>query len=169
MNDELQKELDVLSSKLKPVAYEPSEVELLKAHVRYYWEEFSHDLFGLIFYTDYQLKSDEEKTKVSEHDVAFYTKWASESLPKIKEEITNTVDKGLDFWETTSADQMTEYLKDCLSDVHMGDCTGMANTCERCLAEETYRIPSTVKWGKGEGYTMLNRYFEIKELLDVYK
>ena len=54
--------------------------------------------------------------------------------------------------------------EEALADIHCGDCTAVARTCCRCLAEDLYEIQNTVSWkGKIEGWALLNEWREAKK------
>ncbi len=50
-----------------------------------------------------------------------------------------------------------------LKEPHTGDCTAVACPCLRCHAELLYRLPSTVTWGKHEGYRLWTRMNTLAE------
>ena len=48
-----------------------------------------------------------------------------------------------------------------LAGAHCGDCVAVSGSCLRCIAEELYKVPSTVTWqNKSAGWHLYNKYLD---------
>lgn len=66
--------------------------------------------------------------------------------------------EGDEFWDAwIPNDHFENYVKPALGEIHAGDCTAIPATCNRCYAEEKYRLPPTANWyDKSLGYKLWN-------------
>jgi hypothetical protein len=73
----------------------------------------------------------------------------------------NGTGKDGDFWDTLwpgGFDAFISHQKRQLSLHHCGDCTAVAASCWRCVAEALYGLPSSVTWSRHEGFALLSDY-----------
>lgn len=50
------------------------------------------------------------------------------------------------------------YHQSQLATYHCGDCTAVASSCSRCIAETIYQLPSTVTWDRHTGHALLSAF-----------
>jgi hypothetical protein len=137
--------------KLNPPAYQPDAKDDSLALIRYAYEEYIWSLMDdLKTYVEQNEKQGSVDVKVRSdglHAVeSLNTAWFRED----SDDINN-------WWEAyvPPSDKMLMYLKNGLSDPHEGDCTAVASSCMRCIAETYYKIPYTATWSKAEGHRLL--------------
>lgn len=89
-----------------------SEVEIFKDYIRYIFKNYINDFFKMVAQTK---------------DLRYIEPWRQGEK---------------DIWECFEFDPFEKFVDDhlrYLRKVHMGDCTGMATTCARCVAEEYFK------------------------------
>lgn len=147
----------IYEEKLNPPAYQPSVEEIALAKARYV---FDNEIWQTFHYLNMYIDS------LGGKNIAF---------PYTKESIEKNAQQALSHWNSSLAkwDDDNE-LWDCfidkdwfntvfvngLSDYHSGDCTAFACGCSRCQAENIFKIPNTVTWGKSEGSKMENAFIQ---------
>lgn len=140
--------------RLNPPVYQPSKAEISLAKARYVMDE---KVWDIIYCLEQYIGILEGKEAEYPYTKESITKEAKESL-----ELWNTaLDKNIDIWEALVKPEWfkSAYI-DSLSDGHGGDCTALPGSCMRCHAEAMFNIPSTVTWGKHEGYALLQHYIQ---------
>lgn len=139
-------------SKLNPPSYKPSELEIKLAKLNYALEEEAWNIIDNLEQYIKLLKGD----KNLEYSKEFIKEEAKYSLEKWNKVINSSENKDLvdllvdDKWFKNT-------FVNSLSSKHSGDCTGMAWTCLRCLAESKFKVKDTAQWSKQEGNELYYR------------
>lgn len=151
----------IYEEKLNPPSYIPSIEEIKLAKARYAFDnniwEIVHSLIqykdlveGKALQFPYTKQMVEEKAnKAVEYWNKSLQKWSDDN----------------DMWDCFVNEQWFKaaYI-DGLNDYHGGDCTAFASSCPRCHAEDMFKIPCTVTWGKAEGHKMDKAFWQdVKE------
>lgn len=151
----------IYEDKLNPPSYMPSIDEIKLAKARYAFEnEIWEIVHSLSMYIDLmhgkELQFPYTKEMVEKEAKSSLEHW-NESLKKWSDDN--------DMWDCfIDADWFKMAYIDSLSEYHGGDCTAFAASCPRCHAENMFKIPNTVTWGKAEGYRMEKAFFkDVKE------
>lgn len=150
--------------RLEPPAYIPTKEEISLAKARYVMEE---NIWGIVHYLIMyiNLLEGKEIRRSNVYTPEIIKTSAIEAIKKWNEAMNkwNDVD---DIWEAfLDKEWFNSTYIDSLSVMHEGDCTAIACSCMRCQAENVFNIPSTVTWGKSEGYKLyqeFNEDFEMK-------
>jgi hypothetical protein len=130
---------------------------------RFMWEELSYELFDLV---DTVLvangkpgmtfkKMDESGLKRLKRDALR----AAERIHKA----ANLEDDEKDFAELYVGERFNNYIRSEIenSEIHVGDCTAVACSCMRCVAEAAYKLPSTAPAGKAKGWELYKEYLDL--------
>lgn len=146
---------------LRPPAYIPTENEILLAKARYAMEEHVYSIF---FDMQNYISFLEGKELPKHYDEKMIKKNYDYSVAKWDKAMSKWDDCNELFEAFVDDDWFKKCYIESLSDIHMGDCTAFPSSCMRCHAEEIFRIPNTVNWGKHEGYKLFSQYSQdIKE------
>lgn len=151
----------IYEDKLNPPNYIPSNEDIKLAKARYAFEnEIWEIVYNLIQYKDLL----EGKELQYPYTKEMIEKNVKKSVEYWHKSLHNWSDDN-DMWDCFINEKWfkTVYI-DGLNDYHGGDCTGFASSCPRCHAEDMFKIPSTVTWGKSEGHKMEKSFWQdVKE------
>lgn len=137
-------------AKLQPEAYQPTEAEDKLAIIQYIYDNI---LWYHMQHMVEFMKTIKSGVEASD-DVKQQAIKSSDILNKCMDEEQD------DAWWTSYVSNINmQFLKERLSAMHQGDCTAVAATCSRCMAETLYNIPSTVTWNKHDGHKLLRIAF----------
>lgn len=166
--EEIEARMAELRAILGPKAPELNEKDHKLAHMRTVWEELEYDFLDLIDLVKTLNDSDYKPLITSNKDF--------EQLKKDSLEVIIRIEKMMDRpddveWFETDGDYFTKHLRPEIenSEMHAGDCTAVPASCMRCIAEDRYRLPSSVTWSKGDGYRMLLEYSDLRKQLTALK
>lgn len=85
-------------------------------------------------------------------------KYAKNIADRFYDQLEEDVSDEGDPWDAF-AEHFDKYHKDGLNRMHVGDCTAVASSCERCYAEQLYDLPHSGAWkGKAEGHRIWSNY-----------
>lgn len=144
---------------LKPSGYVPTDKEIALAKANHVMKNY---LYGMLEHLSgfYEMQTQgkeppygtkERWTDLVDHD---YKKWKA---------VKSNWKKGSLFDAFMSEEDFHKYFVKALSSIHLGDCTSVPMTCDRCYAESLFQLPYSATWNKKEGAKLLN------EFLDDYK
>ena len=161
--DPLEKLLAIKSAEewINPPSPEVSEAEHELALARIAFEDTLWDIMfsmanyikfkeGMLNEDDFWYKQGEEKIRLD----------ALEAITEFEEGLKGDDDK--DWWHGYVWDNMKNHIRGCLTSPHAGDCTAFPSTCDRCYAEEKYRIPFTATFNKSQGNKLFHLYKQNK-------
>lgn len=177
--DEVKKELEFTFNKtqlnndlfayrdmLHPESYISSELDDYKMKCKLFFEAHMYEVISLkMFYNHFLNK------KVNP-DYRFINEYETEMFRKAQAanaHIGLLFDK--DITGDTIIDDYAEIdhyrmIRDGLSEMHFGHCTGHNNECNRCHSERMYDLKSTVNWSKNQGKQIYDDYFELKKITE---
>lgn len=160
--ENILKEIKELEDKLCPPPAQVSEIDHLKAKMRFLFENVIYErLYDISKFLDYHNKPKEEQTKSEDE----YNKLKEEAT-KAKDYLFELADNEdeIDPWDASEyVNKSMVHLKNGLDDMHGGDCTAFACTCQRCYTESVYKLPHTATWGKHEGHKLYYRLDKLRE------
>lgn len=158
---------------INPYYYNPSDIEIENARSYHFFENCFYSIFTDI--TDYvdllHIENNHEKANsIDEKHKQHLLKYKDKIIKGYEYQITS-FNKALsdNEHEITFLDYYVskEWFNDIVSGLrsyHVGDCTAVACTCDRCFAESCFRIPYTANKSKHESHQLLTEFLEsIKE------
>lgn len=141
---------------LNPPHFVPTKNDIALAKARYVLEEVVWSLIhDLQMYIE-SLEGKEMKFPYTKEGVAKEAHYELEKWDKAMDKWNDSEN----LWDALVDEKWFKmaYI-DGLSEIHGGDCTAFACSCQRCHAEGMFKIPFTANWGKHEGYRMESQYF----------
>lgn len=152
-----------LKALIHPLAPELTKEQHQLAQCRVAFENLSEKLYDLTNYL--KLVSNPEDKTIQWHKQYVgeekMKQYAISAMNTINEKMDNMTDDD-EYWDVFAPN--FNYIKDGLKEQHAGDCTAIACTCIRCLAESMYKIDYTANWSKHEGHRLLNEYNKLKKI-----
>ena len=161
-----EKRYEELKAKLMPPAPDLDEKDVTIAHARYAMNSLLWDyMYDMILYLKYLDNPEDKEIEgwIKIRDAEKTKKDAISSANVIWKKIQSQTDDQED-WDAISPN-FKRHVLSSLSDMHGGDCTAVACSCQRCHAEGVFKVPYTADWDKSQGYKMENEYFDLKKKL----
>jgi hypothetical protein len=162
-----EKRYEELKAKLMPPAPELDEKDITIAHARYAMNSLIWDyMYDMVIYLKWleNPENDEVRGWIKIRDDNKIKDDAIQSANILWKKIHDLDDDKHEDWDRIEP-KFREHILGSLSDMHGGDCTAVACSCMRCHAEETFKVPYTANWSKGEGYKMEQEFLNLKKKL----
>ena len=144
-----------LKIRLQPPSPEISEIDHLKAQIRYGMDTLYTAYFNLLEAAEPLLKTETEPVAPLEENVKKRALHGKQFFEKLMNEESDQP------WDIMVSPEHFSYLRHSLTDMHDGNCTAIAVNCMRCDAERAYGLKNTATWSKSDGAKMLKEFQEL--------
>jgi hypothetical protein len=152
-------EITRIESCINPPPYEVTETEHIQAKMRYFFDNYLYERFhDLSSIGEFFLQPKDKQTSSR-------FAYLEERYTKSKDELQKMFFSSMDYWDMDEkTNQAMIHLAQALAYGHYGECTGTSTVCERCCAENIYKLPSTKTWTNEEGTELYERLKTLKEM-----
>lgn len=162
MNELEKSQLAEIEARLNPPSPDISEDQHNLAQARHAFDEMYSLFFSLRNYiTLLDSDADPEERKFAEKleriKPGAVKEYAYNALRVLSEAMDSEQEEPWDYFKS-------DWVKEGLTEMHTGDCTAVACTCNRCYSEGLYKIPYTADWkNKSEGWALYSSFLALKE------